>query len=169
MSNGVDLGALYREHWQTMVRLATLVIGDQGLAEDVVQDVFAGAHRHVDRLEPDRVVGYLRTGVLNRARSAVGRRKPWQALLPGTGDRAPHGAAEPTAPEGAAVQADQERQVLAVLAELPQRQREVIVLRYWIDLSEAQIAQTLGITPGTVKSTASRAMKALSSQLGNLR
>lgn len=152
-----------------MVRLAVLVIGDQGLAEDVVQDVFAEVHRRADRLDADRIEGYLRVAVLNRARSSARRRRPWSVFGHDHEQAAARSAPPGDGPEGAALRDDREQQVLAVLARLPRRQREVVVLRYWLDMSEAQIAQTLGISAGTVKSSASRAMRALEAGWGTAR
>jgi RNA polymerase sigma-70 factor (sigma-E family) len=162
---GIDIAGVFYEQWLPMVRLATLILGDQGLAEDVVQDVFADMYRNAEHLDPDRVLGYLRVSVINRSRSA-GKRRP----LVLSADTAPERFTPVgSGPDAHAVRADQERRVLAVLDRLPQRQREIVVLRYWMDLSEAEIATTLGISAGTVKSSASRAMRTLSSQLGEWR
>jgi RNA polymerase sigma-70 factor (sigma-E family) len=146
---------LYAAHRLGLVRLAVLLVDDLQSAEDVVQDAFAGFLRRSGRLsEPDKALAYLRTAVVNNARSALRRRRTARAYV------APHDVA-PDDPSARAVLAEEHREVIAALHRLPQRQREVLVLRYWSDLSEGQIAEAMGITRGTVKSTASRALAAL--------
>ncbi|MGN6578125.1 MAG: SigE family RNA polymerase sigma factor [Nocardioides sp.] len=151
--------ALYSAHRLGLVRLAVVLVDDQASAEDVVQDAFAGFLARTSSLDdPDRALAYLRTAVVNRARSALRRRRTARAYV------APH-EVEPEGPPGRAILAEEHREVLAALNRLPTRQREVLVLRYWSDLSEAEIAETLGISRGTVKSTASRAIAALEKQM----
>ena len=152
------LEQLYAAHYAGLVRLAVLLLRDQGLAEDVVQDSFVAMHGRWDRVDPDRAPAYLRQTVVNRSRSALRHR----------GVVTRH-RAEPL-PDGAAadesVLANERRTaVLDALAALPTRQREVLVLRHYLDLSEADIAATLGISKGAVKSHASRAAAALRSRL----
>ena len=147
--------ALYSAHRLSLVRLAVLLVDDQQSAEDVVQDAFAGflgRRRALD--DPDKALAYLRTSVVNNARSALRRRRTARAYV------APH-EVEPEGPSGRAILAEEHREVMVALRQLPDRQREVLVLRYWSELSEAQIADALGISRGTVKSTASRALAAL--------
>jgi RNA polymerase sigma-70 factor (sigma-E family) len=160
----VDVPALYRTQWLPMVRLAVLLVGDTVVAEDVAQEAFLGLYRNQHRLhEPRAAVAYLRASVVNLARSSVRRRvvarRHLSSVEPGT---AP-GADDPV------LLAEEHREVLAALRTLPDRQREVLVLRYWSDVSEAEIAQTLGISPGTVKSTASRGLSALRHAMGGPR
>jgi RNA polymerase sigma factor (sigma-70 family) len=100
--------------------------------------------------------------VVNGARSVLRRRKTARDYAP------PHEADAPSA-EDYAVLNDEHRRVVLALRELTERQREVLVLRYWSDLSEAQIAETLGLSRGAVKSTASRALDALEKQLEKTR
>ncbi|MFG3498709.1 RNA polymerase sigma factor [Streptomyces sp. NPDC047928] len=147
---------LYHAHRLSMVRLAILLVDDRNTAEDVVQDAFVALYkRHGDRLDDvDNALGYLRTSVVNTARSVLRRRKTARAYVP------PHEADAPSA-EDHALLGDEHRRVLAALHGLTSRQREVLVLRYWSDLSEGQIAETLGLSRGAVKSTASRALDAL--------
>ncbi len=146
---------LYAEHWVSLVRLASLLMRDQSRAEEVVQDAFVAMHRSWGRLrEPDRALAYLRRSVVNGARSALRHR----AVV----DR--HRPEPPGTTQSAetVVLAGQERSRLAeALAALPRRQREVLVLRYYVDLSEADIAATLGISRGAVKSHSSRGVAAL--------
>jgi RNA polymerase sigma-70 factor (sigma-E family) len=150
-----DAVALYSAHRLSLVRLAVLLVDDLQSAEDVVQDAFAGflgRRRALD--DPDKALAYLRTSVVNNARSALRRRRTARAYV------APH-EVEPEGPSGRAILAEEHREVLAALDRLPTRQREVLVLRYWSDLNEAEIADALGISRGTVKSTASRGLDAL--------
>ncbi len=150
----VTIANLYAAHRLRLVRLAVMLVDDQETAEDVVQDVFAKLHRGWRLRDPDRALAYLQRAVVNASRSVLRRRRTVRRHV------APH---EPPAggPEASAILAEEHREVLAALQQLAGRQREVLVLRYWSNLSEAQIADTLGISPGTVKSTASRALDAL--------
>ena len=161
VSHGVDVEALYRTHWTSMLRLAVFLVDDVTTAEDVVQDAFIALHRQQRRIrEPYAVTAYLRTAVVNRSRSTLRRRITARRHLR---------VAEPqtAAPASESVLiAEEHREVLAALHRLPRRQREVLVLRYWSDQSEAEIAETLGISRGTVKSCASRGIATLRDQLG---
>lgn len=150
----IDLTALYRAHRLPLVRMAVLLVGDDGVAEDLVQDAFAGLHRNQQDLrEPSAAIRYLRQAVLNGTRTHFRRRAVSTR----------HAAAlyEPVdGPEAdAELLLDEEhRAVLAAVRSLPPRQQQVIVLRYWVELSEAQIAETLDISCGAVKSQASRGL-----------
>lgn len=146
----VPLAVLYRDHRVALVRLAVLLLGDQGAAEDVVQDVFASVVRRGERV----TVPYMRVAVVNRSRSAlrswiVRRRRvvPGDAAVPGPAERVELAA--------------EHQEVMRAVARLPARQREVLVLRYYGELSVAEVAQTLGIREGTVKSTAARGLERL--------
>ena len=157
----VDIHTLYQSHWRSMVRLAVLLVDDVASAEDVVQDAFVALHRHSDGLrDPNAAVGYLRASVVNLSRSVIRRRQVARRHLK---------VAEPEATPGAddyAVLNEEHRETLAAVRKLPQRQREVLVLRYWSGLSEREIASALGISPGSVKSSASRGMATLQQVLG---
>lgn len=162
-TEATSTGALYAAHRLSLVRLATLLVDDQQSAEDVVQDAFAGLHARSRRLEdPHKALAYLRTSVVNGARSVLRRRRTARAYV------APH-APPAESPESAAVLAEEHREVLAAMHQLAPRQHEVLVLRYWSGLSEAEIADTLGLSRGAVKSTASRAIDALEKLLENAR
>ena len=154
--DSVDLAELYRTHHLQMVRLARLLVDDLASAEDVVQDAFLGMHRNRAALrDSGAAVGYLRQAVVNQSRSMLRRRRTVRAHLK---------VAEPEiAPpaDSDVLLAEEHQQVLRAVDQLPPRQREVLVLRYWSELSEAEIATALGISKGTVKSQASRAMAAL--------
>ncbi|WP_354644487.1 RNA polymerase sigma factor [Kitasatospora camelliae] len=158
------LTELYHAHRLGLVRMAVLLVDHQDIAEDVVQEAFIALYaKYGEELDDlDNALGYLRTSVVNGARSVLRRRKTAREYVP------PHEADAPSA-EDHAVLNDEHRRVLVALNELTQRQREVLVLRYWSDLSEAQIAETLGLSRGAVKSTASRALDALEKQLEKAR
>jgi RNA polymerase sigma-70 factor (sigma-E family) len=150
---------LYQEHAVRLVRLAVLLVGDQPSAEDVVQDAFLGMYQALPRLrDRDKAVPYLRTAVVNGARSVLRSRK--RAAL----RRVPH---EPPvwSAESAAMVGEERRELLAAVARLPQRAREVLALRYHLDLNDNEIATALGVSRGTVSSTASRALAALARRL----
>ncbi|MGC0416043.1 SigE family RNA polymerase sigma factor [Embleya sp. AB8] len=147
---------LYHAHRLRLVRLATLLVDDRETAEDVVQEAFTAAfRRHGARLgELDDPPAYLRRCVVNGARSVLRRRRTARAWVPPV--------APPVAsPEDDALRAERDRRLRHALGRLTRRQREVLVLRYWGNLSESEIAGTLGIPSGTVKSTASRGLTAL--------
>jgi RNA polymerase sigma-70 factor (sigma-E family) len=151
---------LFRAHAIGMVRLALLLTGDLTTAEDVVQDAFLGLHRHWPGLEdPGRAVAYLRASVINGCRSVHrSRRLSWLRKPP----------ADPPAwsAEHVAIDREDRREVLAAVGRLPCRQREIIVLRYYLDMPDSEIAATLRVSRGTVSSTVSRALATLSRQLG---
>ena len=158
-----DVALIYRQHHADLVRLALLLVGDRASAEDVVQDVFTRLCTRGRVLAQDSAPAYVRTAVVNGCRSmlrrralarrvAITRAAPWRD----TQESAEH----------TAILAEDRRLVLAALAALPRRRREVLVLRYYLGLSEAEIAAVLGISPGTVKSTAARALAALARDLG---
>jgi RNA polymerase sigma-70 factor (sigma-E family) len=146
---------LYRAHALTLVRLAHMLVRNRESAEDIVQDAFVRLYRALPRLQDhDQVLPYLRTIVVNGCRSALrGQRR----AAPRRVEHEPPGASA----EAAALLSEDRRAVLAAVARLPRRSREVLVLRYYLDLSDTEIAAALGISRGTVSSTASRAMTAL--------
>ncbi len=165
------LTELYRVHWRGLVRLAFLLVRDQPLAEEIVQDAFVSMHRRWRRLDDhDHALSYLRTCVVNGSRTAQRRRavrERWAASGgPTRLDPAPRdGGAHPSAED--AVVADEERRAVnGVLLALPTRQREVLVLRYHLGLSEQEIARTLDISAGAVKSHAHRGLAAMRRALG---
>jgi RNA polymerase sigma-70 factor (sigma-E family) len=148
------VGALYRAQAVGLIRLAYLVLGDRAAAEDVVQDAFCGLYRNWGRLaDPSGALPYLRSSVLNGCRSALRRRALGRRV---TMYQPPTGSAE------AAVLSREERQeVLRAVRRLPDRQREALVLRFYLDLPDPEIARIMGIRPGTVRSATHRALKAL--------
>ena len=142
------LEQLYAAHWRQLVRLSVLLVRDVGTAEEVVQDAFVAVHGRWSRLrDPDQALAYLRQTVVNRSRSALRHR----AVV------ARHAATlRPVDADDPAPAADRRDAVLDAMRALSDRQREVLALRYYLDLSEADIADTLGISRGAVKSHASR-------------
>jgi RNA polymerase sigma-70 factor (sigma-E family) len=153
---GTDLASLHRDHYRSLVRLASLLVEDLGTCEELVQDAFVAVlSRSAAVREPARAPAYLRSAVLNGARSHLRRgavrRRP----------RPSEAVEEQRSPESSTLVADEHAAVLAALRSLPDRQREVLALRYYLDLTEAEIAATLGIAPGTVKTHAQRGLAAL--------
>lgn len=146
---------LYEAHYRSLVRLAVLLVHDIATAEEVVQDSFVALHAGIHRLrDSEKALSYIRSSVINRSRSVIRRRV--------VADRnAPCPAPDMPSAEHGALALLERSAVIAALRSLPERQREVVVLRYYADLSEAQIAQTMGISCGAVKSHASRALATL--------
>jgi RNA polymerase sigma-70 factor (sigma-E family) len=148
---------LYSTHYRPLVRLASLLTRDVGLAEEVVQDCFVALHQRWGRLRnPDAGVAYLRQSVVNRCRSALRHRGVVDRVLGRFREATPTPSAESSA-LAAGLSAD----VLAAVRALPARQREALVLRYYLDLSEAQTAAVMGVSPGAVKSHTARGLAAL--------
>jgi len=156
---GDVVAGLFREHGLSLVRLAVLLTGDRATAEDVVQDAFLGFQRALPRLrDQDKALGYLRASVVNGCRSALRGRGRVQFRRDEDGP--------PVSSAEAAVMAEQDRRlVLAALSRLPVRAREILALRYYLDLPYEEIAGLLGVTKGTVSSTISRALAALGRDL----
>ena len=150
---------LFRAHGLSLIRLAMLLIGDQATAEDVVQDAFLGFHRAMPRLrDQDRSLSYLRASVVNGCRSVQRARR--RALLRRVEHDPPVWSAE-----SAVIAEHDRREVLAAVARLPVRAREVLAFRYYLDLPYEEIASILGVSRGTVSSTISRALAALGRDL----
>ena len=151
----LTLEDLYRTHRMRLIRLALLLVDEPATAEDVVQEAFTGLHRNWGGLrDAAAAVGYLRTAVVNGSRSVLRRRKTAREYTP------PH-AVNARSAESLAMLTAEHQGVVKALSQLPPRQREVLVLRYYGNLTEAEIAEAAGISKGTVKSTASRALEAL--------
>lgn len=156
--HAATLTMLFREHHLGLVRTALLIVGDQPTAEDVVQDAFTALHRRLGGLsDHEHALPYIRAAVVNGCRTVLRKR------------RRPFGGPEPEAvwsAESAVMLGEDRREVFLALRGLPRRQREALVLRYYLELSEAEIAEAMGIARGTVKSTTSRALAALAKKLG---
>lgn len=155
------LAALHRDNYAALVRLATVVLGDAGLAEQVVQDAFVAlATRWRGLRGLDNPGAYLHRSVLNGCRTLLRRHKVEER----------HGArrtVEPatTGPEPAALAGAEQARVMAALRRLPERQREALVLRFYLDLPEAQTAAAMGVAAGSVKTHVHRGLAGLAALL----
>ena len=150
---------LYSLHYRALVRLAALLVRDMQTAEEVVQDSFVAMHGGWQRLrDAEKALAYLRQAVVNRSRSVLRHRTVVDKNL----QKAPPDM--PSAEHGALVLLERHA-VVAALLDLPERQREAIVLRYYADLSEAEIATAMRISRGAVKSHTARGMSALRAAL----
>jgi RNA polymerase sigma-70 factor (sigma-E family) len=149
--------ALYEAHAVGLIRLAVVMLGDRAAAEDVVQEAFCGLYRRWGQLaEPGKAQSYVRAATLNGCRSQLRQRIRAQRR----GGPAPD-PPDVVSAEQAALLGEEHQQVLSALRRLPDRQREALVLRFYLDQTEPEIAATMGISRGTVKSTTSRALAAL--------
>ncbi|MBB4918342.1 RNA polymerase sigma-70 factor (sigma-E family) [Streptosporangium saharense] len=154
--------ALYSAHYRSLVRLAVLLVRDMATAEEVVQDAFVAIHGAWRRLrDTDKALAYLRQSVVNRSRSVLRHRAVVEKY-------APKGLPDAPSAENGAIGELERSAVIEALRGLPARQREALVLRYYGDLSEAQIAHAMGISKGAVKSHTARGMAALRTSLEQL-
>ena len=156
LARDATLTRLHRDHYPSLVRLACVLLDERGAGEEVVQEAFVRVHRAWAQV--DDPLTYLRATVMNLSRSRmrrrlVARRRVEPAVRPAM-----------SAEEHVVLLADQQ-EVLDALRALPRRQRECLVLRYYLDLSEAEIASTLGISSGSVKSHSHRGLAALERRL----
>jgi RNA polymerase sigma-70 factor (sigma-E family) len=151
---------LFEQHYSHLVRLAAVLIDDVGSCEEIVQEAFAKLLTARPGPAPGKEAPYLRSAVLNGARSRLRRRQVRRR----NADPAPppHPAAEQEA-----VHNLETRRVLEALRSLPPRQAEVLALRFQADLSEVEIAETLDISTGSVKTHASRGIANLRARLGD--
>jgi RNA polymerase sigma-70 factor (sigma-E family) len=150
---------LFHAHAITLVRVATLLLGDQQSAEDVVQDAFFGLYQGLPRLrDHSKALSYLRASVINGSRSVLRARK--RAVLRRVQHEPPVWSAE-----SAAMAGEDRKALLTAVARLPRRAREVLALRYYLDLPDHEIAAALGVSRATVSSTASRALAVLAREL----
>lgn len=152
-----QVAALFEAHALGLVKLAKVMLGDQSIAEDVVQDAFVGMYRRWSSLQDrDKALGYLRMSVLNGCRSAHRtrtRRDRALLLVPG-----PDGV---ISAEESALVGEANRAALSALRALPARQREAVVLRHYLGLTEEEAAQAMKVARGTVKSATSRGLSTL--------
>jgi RNA polymerase sigma-70 factor (sigma-E family) len=157
------LEQLYAAHWRQLVRLSVLLVRDVGTAEEVVQDAFVAVHGKWRRLrDPDKALAYLRQAVVNRSRSVLRHRVVVDRHTARESVRRDSPGADQ-----AILASTRRAAVLDAMRALPDRQREVLALRYYLELSEAEIAEALGISRGAVKSHASRGSAALRELLGD--
>ncbi|MET7286210.1 SigE family RNA polymerase sigma factor [Streptomyces sp. NPDC005573] len=145
--------------WRALTHTAYLLTGDFHEAEDLVQTTLVKVYPHWRRLDPERAEHYVRRALVNTNRSRHRRRRITHLLLPSLPDTGP------VRDDGAGVEDVDAFDALArELADLPERQRAVVVLRYCEDLSVEEVADILGCSAGTVKSQASRALAKLRSR-----
>ena len=146
--------ALYEQTAVSLIRLAYVILSDRQAAEDVVQDAFCNLYRRFDRLtDSETLARYVRASVINGCRSALRRRavRSRNVLyeLPGA------------SPEAAVLGREERADLIRAVEQLPQRQREALVLRFYLDLPDDEIAGLMHIRPVTVRSTIHRALDAL--------
>jgi RNA polymerase sigma-70 factor (sigma-E family) len=145
--------AIYTTHYRSLVRLAVLLVRDVATAEEVVQDSFIAMHT-AWRRDTEKALSYLRQSVVNRSRSVLRHRMV-------VDKNAPKPAPDMPSAEQGAISLLERSAVIAALRTLPPRQREALVLKFYADLSEAQIAAAMGISRGAVKSHTARGVAAL--------
>jgi RNA polymerase sigma-70 factor (sigma-E family) len=149
---------LFLAHYRRLVGLASLLVDDRETAEDVVQEAFASLHRRWRLLrDPNAAVAYLNKAVVNGGRDRLRHGRRVVAVLPRMVPR----TEELSSAEQDAVEHDEADRLWRAITELPTRQRQVLVLRYYLDQSEAEIADTLEVSRGSVKRHASRGLAAL--------
>lgn len=153
----VAVTSLYQAHAVPFLRLAVVMLGDRAAAEDVVQEAFCSLyHRWRHLHDHEKALAYVRSAVLNGCRSQLRAR-----IRAERRQQRPDSVSHAASAEEDALIADEYRNVLAALRALPSRQREALVLRFYLGLTGPDIAQSMGISAGTVKSTTSRALTAL--------
>jgi RNA polymerase sigma-70 factor (sigma-E family) len=150
--------ALYLTHYRSLVRMAALLVHDLATAEEIVQDSFVAVHAAWRRLpDADHALSYLRRSVVDRSRAALRQ----HVVVDKLGPRLPPAVPGDLGDLGQASIEVERSAFISALWTLPARQREVVVLRYFADLPEAQVASATGISEGAVKAHAARAMSAL--------
>lgn len=147
-------GSLHRAHFTELVRVAALMVDDRHLAEEIVQEAFAGLIARWERVDVDHAVGYLYRSVANGAKSALRRRRTARAHSRDAPEAAPSA-------EASVLRATGYQTLLDAVAALPFRQRQVLVLRYYAEQSVAECAAALGLTETAVTAAAHRAITAL--------
>ena len=157
---GAEVTALYEAHALGLIRLAYVMLGDRPAAEDVVQEAFLGLYRRWIQLrDTASAPAYLRASVLNGCRMVLrssARRDDRIDRIDRIASELPWESAE-----AAALVSEEYRHLLRGIQALPSRQREALVLRYYLDLTEEETARSMGVRRGTVKSATSRALAAL--------
>ena len=148
---GEEVARLFTAERLPMVHLATLLVGSVAVAEEVAQEAFLAVTKRWDKI--DRPGAYLRTSVVNKSVSALRRQSVEKRFRSSVRPESDHRIPE------------QLIELRGALARLSDRQRTVIVLRYFSDMPDAQIAETLGARPATVRSLAHRAMAVLRKEL----
>jgi RNA polymerase sigma-70 factor (sigma-E family) len=150
----VAVGVLYQASAVSLIRLAWIMLGDRPSAEDVVQEAFCDLYRRWDRLaEADSALYYVRSSVLNGCRSLLRRRAVRR--------RAVEYELPAISPEAVVLNGEERVELIRALGQLPDRQREALVLRFYLDLSDEEISRVMGIRQSTVRSNAHRGLVAL--------
>ncbi|WP_236653398.1 SigE family RNA polymerase sigma factor [Streptacidiphilus melanogenes] len=149
-----DFSSFVAARWTALVRTAYLLTGDFHEAEDLVQVTLAKVYPHWRGLRAETTDAYVRRALVNNNRSRHRRRRVAHLLMPFVPDR-------PAAADAGQGDVAERDLLVSLLATLPERQRTVVVLRYWEDLSAEEVAELLGCSVGTVKSQASRALAKL--------
>jgi RNA polymerase sigma-70 factor (sigma-E family) len=155
------VAALYQASALSLIRMAYVMLDDLQGAEDVVQEAFYGLYRRWNGLkDADHAIFYVRAAVLNGCRSVLRRRAVRHRLLADQPDQRPAASAEAMVIKG-----EERDEVIRALTRLPHRQREAVVLRFYLELSDEQIARVMDIRESTVRSTVYRALEALGRDL----
>jgi len=158
----VDLDALFRAHATPLLRLAIVLTGDRPLAEELVQDAFVRLHRSGTAPAIGAELAYLRRTVINLSH---GHHRHLRVVR----GHHPDAPGTEASAEVDAVRRDGQRRVVDAVRALPERQRDCIILRFYADLTDVEIADALGISAGSVKTHLHRARAALADRLEALR
>nr|WP_269329140.1 sigma-70 family RNA polymerase sigma factor [Kineosporia babensis] len=146
---------LFDQHHTPMLRVAAVLVRDHQVAQDVVQDAFMAVYTNWPKIRnQDGAVGYLHRSVVNASRSYL-RRRPVAERLARLRQH------EQASAEETALKADLPPPLFAAMVALPRREREAVVLRYYLDLPEREAAEAMGLKPGSVKGYASRGLAKL--------
>lgn len=155
--------SLYEQRYAEVVRFATFIFGNVHAAEDASQEAFVRVYDAWDRLhDPDQAVAYLRATIVNLSRGGHRRRLVAERKQP------PRLVPMPSAEDGAMCRVNRAA-VLAAVSALPSRQRACVVMRHWLRMTEGEIATTLDLSIGSVRTHNRRGMEALQRTLGDLR
>ena len=158
---------LYRQHHGALVRVAALVAPDPANAEDLVQEAFLRLHRHWHKVDPEKAVGYVRATIINLARGQA--RRHIVALRHAGSARATEVHRTAESAEDDALTTERANTIRQAIRRLPARQRECLVLRHYLGMTESEIAAELGISIGSVRKHTQRGMSALDARLEALR
>ena len=160
--HGVDLEVLFRANATALLRLAVILTGDRALAEELVQEAFVRLHRAGRRPATGAERAYLRRTVINLSH---GHHRHLRVVRRHTTEA----DADALAADVDVLRRDDQRLVAEAVRRLPERQRDCIVLRFYEDLTDSEIAEALGISPGSVKTHLHRAPTTLADRLEELR
>ena len=156
-TTGTAVAAMFDLHYVTLVRTARLIVDDTATAEDVVMEAFTSLHRRWETLrDPSDAHRYLRSCVLNGARSQLRRRRVRRLHDEQASAGEPVQAAPTWPPKGS-----NQAAVMQAIRSLSSRQRQVLVMRFYLDMAEAEVADVLGISIGSVKQHSSRGLAAV--------